>query len=227
MTTEPAPTVLPRPTRTPAKIKTLPPIQTSSSIWISLPASGPLSPLRIAGSRGCIAPYRHTLGPKRTFSPILMRQVSRTRRLKLRNVLLPTWKLRPWSTDMGPSTNGSVSSKRASSSFGSGFTGGNDRLSPIMLSRRCKSAQAFRSPNNIETSDGMLPVKVNPYLLSPQLDFTSPRDLSCLVELLTRQSTSSSVVLQRLIPGRVELPTEHFLPFFGSSHGLFGYEITE
>jgi hypothetical protein len=99
-------------------------------------------------------------------------------------------------------------------------------LSPIILLRRFKSAQGFRSQDNIEASDDILPVKANPYLLSPQLDFTSPRYLSCLVELLTRQSTSSSVILQWFVPGPVELPTEHFLPFFGSRHGLLVYEIT-
>ncbi|PYH92761.1 hypothetical protein BO71DRAFT_329210 [Aspergillus ellipticus CBS 707.79] len=56
VTTEPAPTVLPCPILTPAKMMTLPPIHASSSICTSFPASGPSNPRRTAGSMGWIAP---------------------------------------------------------------------------------------------------------------------------------------------------------------------------
>ncbi|CAG7919162.1 unnamed protein product [Penicillium olsonii] len=74
---------------------TLPPIQTSSSMCTSLPPSGPFNPRRTAGSIGCVAPYMQTFGPNNTFSPMVIRQVSRTSRLKFKKVPLPTLKFNP------------------------------------------------------------------------------------------------------------------------------------
>ncbi|OCK82688.1 hypothetical protein K432DRAFT_292716, partial [Lepidopterella palustris CBS 459.81] len=95
VTTLPAPTVAPLPILTPGKITTFPPIQQSSPTWTSLPSSGPLVPLRSAGSSGCVPEKKETLGPTRVREPMVIRQVSMKTALKFRKTLCPRRMLVP------------------------------------------------------------------------------------------------------------------------------------
>jgi hypothetical protein len=83
VTTLPAPTVLPRPIVTPGHTVTLPPIQTSSSIVMGFPDSGPFVPFLKSGSRGWVPEYKLTFGANKVLEPMETRQVSMMVQLKL------------------------------------------------------------------------------------------------------------------------------------------------
>ncbi|KAL4793682.1 hypothetical protein BDV19DRAFT_212461 [Aspergillus venezuelensis] len=93
---------------------------------------------------GCVAPYMRICGPKSTRSPMVIRHVSRIVVSKLMNEPAPTFKFRPWSTEIGGSTMGSVFSKSFSSSAGSVFTGGRGRVSPRILEQTVYVRRIFQ-----------------------------------------------------------------------------------
>lgn len=95
VTTLPAPTVDPLPTRIPGKMIAFPPIQQSSSMLISPPISGPLVPFLTSGSSGWVPEYSETFAAIKVLAPILTLHVSRMVQLKLMKTLSPSSRFVP------------------------------------------------------------------------------------------------------------------------------------